>query len=77
MKEKHLADLRNQLSPIFNYFEMLRHLDSLKANNERSFRKSYNISELEGLIESEKLKCEGNVKIIGYLLTKLEEDETK
>ena len=71
MKEKLLADLRNKLSPMKNYFSMNRDLEAIKSE-EDSFLKGYNMTELEDILKKEAIVCETAMAQIVYIIECLE-----
>lgn len=71
-KEELLADLRNRLTPIKNYFAIQQELNRLKLEPE-SFMKGYKKSQFEGILEDERLLVNTSLPIIEYIIKNLEE----
>lgn len=75
-KETLLADLRNKLGPVKNFFAVQRLLDSVNAEKEGSsrseFMKGMEIAKLEEILNKEKILCEVNVSQIDYIISCLE-----
>lgn len=78
-----LADLRNKLSPLVNYFAVKRDYDQLKANPSNTstggFLDGMKMADLEAIIKKEQINCENNIAQIQYILdsmTKLLEKES-
>lgn len=67
-----IADLRNKLGPIKNYFVCSRKLDQINAKTNKDFIDGLNLGKLNAILAEEKLKCEENIYKIEMILESLE-----
>lgn len=77
MTQKELiADLRNKLSPMFNYIKVQRELEKLTSNNsEPGYYTITMIEKLRTIADEEQLKAEESMHQVSYILEKLESHE--
>lgn len=67
-----LADLRNKLSPVMGYFDMMRLLEQMKANSNKEFIDGWNQATLDRKIKDQQIKAEQVLPQIIYIVEQLE-----